>query len=262
MQSDFDIAATNYDKNFTNTSIGKAQRLQVYQQIKNIINQKKVLQILELNCGTGEDANYFSSFNHQVLATDISSKMVSVASKKFKNSNINFQQLDIKELKNKTFKKKFDLVFSNFGGFNCLSKNEIAVFLKSAQNILTSQGKIVLVIMPKHTIWEKIYFTFKVEFKKINRRNSNNSIAANVDGINVKTWYFNPNEIVKIAEGYTVQKIKPIGLFVPPSYLQSSFLGNKTVVSFLNTLDTLLGFSFFANFADHYYIELKKNTEI
>ena len=262
MQNDFDIAAASYDKTFTNTAIGKAQRMQVYEQLNAFINQKKELHILELNCGTGEDANYFNSLNHTITATDISNKMIAVAADKFKNKNINFHQLDINNLQQHSFPKNFDLIFSNFGGFNCLSKNEVAAFFLSANKILNSDGKIALVIMPKHTIWEKIYFSLKGDFKKSKRRNTKNSIPANVDGVAVKTWYFNPKEIKEIAEGFSIKKIKPIGLFVPPSYLQTSFLGKKIIVSFLNRLGTLFGFSFLSKYADHYYIELQKNTAI
>ena len=262
MQNDFDIAAASYDKTFTYTSIGKAQRMQVYKELEPSIKRDNSLSILELNCGTGEDANYFHNLKHKVTATDISCKMVSIASEKFKNKDIHFQQLDINELEEHEFKENFDMLFSNFGGFNCLSKNEIKTFFSSAKKIMNKKGKIILVIMPKHTLWETIYFFLKGDFKKIKRRNSNKPITANVESIAVNTWYFNPKEISEISEGFAVKKIKPIGLFVPPSYLQSSFLGKKTMVSFLNTLDTVFGFSFLARYADHYYIELQKNKDI
>lgn len=262
MQNDFDIAAISYDENFTKTTIGKAQRMQVYQHLNSSIKTKIRLNILELNCGTGEDANYFNTLNHKVIATDISNKMIAVASEKFKNKDIHFHQLDINKLDKHIFKESFDLIFSNFGGFNCLSKSELQTFFLSVKNILKKQGKIVLVIMPKNTLWEKIYFSLKTDFKKATRRNTSNYIEANVDGVTVKTWYFNPKEIKDIAGNFSIKKIKPIGLFVPPSYLQNSFLGKKWMVSFLNKLDFLFGFPFLAKYADHYYIELQKNTEI
>ncbi|PQJ79343.1 class I SAM-dependent DNA methyltransferase [Polaribacter porphyrae] len=260
MQNDFDIAAINYDAVFTNSTIGKAQRNQVYKHLQNTLNSKSNQHILELNCGTGEDANYFNNLGHIVTATDISKKMIEVSKQKNKNSDIEFKQLNIKEVNQLKNKKKFDIIFSNFGGFNCLSKEEIASFFSSAKKILNQKGKIALVIMPKNTVWERIYFSLKGDYKKAKRRNTNNSIRANVDGINVKTWYFNPKEIKTIADGFSVKKIKSIGLFVPPSYLQSSFFGKKVIVSFLNKLDFIFGFSFLAKYADHYYIELQKNT--
>ena len=208
MQNDFDIAAPLYDETFTNTSIGKAQRMQVYQQLNTSSIQDKSLQILELNCGTGEDANYFNSLNHNVTATDISNEMIAVALEKFKDKDINFHQLDINKLSDFNPKEKFDLIFSNFGGFNCLSKTEIESFFTTARSIISKQGKIVLVIMPKQTVWERLYFLFKGDLKKANRRNFNKAINANVNGIVVKTWYFNPKDILKAFFMYSSNRLK------------------------------------------------------
>jgi len=262
MHSDFDIAALSYDATFTNSTIGKAQRKQVQKHLKDLLCMKSKKQILELNCGTGEDASYFEKLGHEITATDISNEMLKIAKQKSKNSKSEFKILDIKKIKQIENDKTFDLIFSNFGGFNCLSKKEITTFFSSVKNILQQNGKLVLVIMPKNTIWEKIYFFFKGDFTKVKRRNTTNAIKANVDGVSVKTWYFNPNEIKNIAYGFSVIKIKPIGLFVPPSYLQNSFLGNKIVISVLQKLDHIFELSFLSKYADHYYIEFQKKSDL
>ena len=74
----FDALAATYDKDFTFTVVGKAQRQQVYDHIDAIISVPKALDILELNCGTGEDALYFASKGHQITATDISADLALV----------------------------------------------------------------------------------------------------------------------------------------------------------------------------------------
>lgn len=257
MQSDFDIAALSYDKSFTHTSIGKAQRLLVYHYLKNVLNQNKNQRILELNCGTGEDAKFINSLEHTVLATDISNNMISVAKQKNKYSKIIFKQLDITKINQETFTNNFDVIFSNFGGFNCLSSKDIKSFFSYSKQFLNKNGKIVLVIMPKKTLWEKLYFTLKFDFKKVNRRNKSKPIQANVDGILVNTWYYNPKQILKFAKDFSVVKIKPIGLCIPPSYLQKSFLGNPLIISILTKLDFVFNFSFLSKYADHFYVELQ-----
>ena len=62
MTNDFDIASQQYYTVFTYSNIGKAQRSMVYAFMNPIVKQAKKLTILELNCGTGEDAIYFSKF--------------------------------------------------------------------------------------------------------------------------------------------------------------------------------------------------------
>ena len=259
MPKGFDIASQYYDTAFTFSNIGKAQREMVFKYLNPILNQEQRLSILELNCGTGEDAIRFAKLNHRVLATDISEGMINVAKAKTNSENLTFKIQDINAINESTLNVKFDLIFSNFGGFNCLSKNEIDRFFIAASKLLNPNGKIVLVIMPKHCLWEQLYFTMKGHFKSAKRRKTNQSVVANVDGVNVKTWYYNPEEIAPLTETYYItNKIKPIGLTIPPSYLENSFLTKKPLLPIFKSIDALITGSFWAKYADHFLIELTK----
>lgn len=259
MPEDFDIASRNYDTAFTYSNIGRAQRQMVFKYLNPILNQDKKLSVLELNCGTGEDAIRFAKLDHEVLATDISEGMIKVAQAKTNSGNLTFKIQDINGINESTFSAKFDFIFSNFGGFNCLSKHEIERFFKTATKLLNPEGKIVLVIMPKHCLWEQLYFNMKGQFKKAKRRKTNKSVIANVDGVPIKTWYYNPEDIVSLTEAYFItNKIKPIGLTIPPSYLENSFLAKKSFVSIFKSIDTVITDLFWAKYADHFLIELTK----
>ncbi len=257
MPNDFDVSAKNYDKVFTFTNIGKAQRKQVHKFINKTICQNKKLSILELNCGTGEDAIYFTKNGHKVLATDISEEMINVA--KSKNNNICFLQQEINTITSKTFQKKFDLIFSNFGGLNCLSKSQLELFLQKSSKLLNPDGKLLLVLMPKHCLWERFYFLLKGKHKKAFRRNTNKAILANVDGIQVQTWYYNPKEIVSLTEKlYVLGMVKPIGISIPPTYLEPFFSKRKSLLKILIKMERLLSNRFWAKYADHYLIEFTR----
>ncbi|NRD24319.1 class I SAM-dependent methyltransferase [Winogradskyella litoriviva] len=259
MVSDFDIASAEYDAVFTFSNIGKAQRRMVFKYLNPILNQKEKLSILELNCGTGEDAIQFAKLGHNVLATDISEGMIKVANAKSQSKNLNFKIQDIKSIHTDSFKSKFDLIFSNFGGFNCLSQSEIKSFFETATHLLHPNGKIVLVIMPKHCLWEQAYFSLKGNFKNAKRRKTSESTIANVDGVNVETWYHNPEEIISITKLlFKIEKVKPIGLSIPPSYLENSFLSKQPLISVFKAIDNTITNSFWAKYADHYLIELTK----
>ncbi len=259
MHNDFDIASQHYDSVFTFSKIGKAQRRIVFKYLNPILNQDKKLSVLELNCGTGEDAIQFAKQGHEVIATDISEGMIAVAKSKLKLDNLNFLVQDINTITTTSFKNKFDLIFSNFGGVNCLSKTQLTSFVEKSVNLLKPNGRLILVIMPKHCLWERLYFSLKGNFKKAKRRQTTKPVIANVDGVEVKTWYYNPEAIVELTKlKYSKEKLKPIGLAIPPSYLEDSFLAKKPVLSILKFLDTILTGAFFSKYADHFLIQLKK----
>lgn len=255
MKADFDQAAATYDNYFTFSEIGKKQRALVYEKLQKQL--KDTNKILEINCGTGEDAIWLAKQNFNVTATDISKNMIDVAQSKSKVKNLTFKILDINTLSEVT--ENFDMLFSNFGGLNCLTKKELTLFFNSAAKKLTENGKMSLVIMPKNTIWEQLYFLLKLDFKAAFRRKKE-VVFANVNGEKVATYYYNPKDIVTLSEtNFEFLEVKPIGFFIPPSYLEPFFKNKKTVLNGLTFLEnTIKNRSFLSKYADHYIITLQK----
>ncbi|QBZ96851.1 class I SAM-dependent methyltransferase [Flavobacterium sangjuense] len=254
MENRFDKAALNYDATFTNSEIGKMQRNLVYNQLSKQLDS--IQNVLEINCGTGEDAIWFAKQNYKITATDISPKMIEVAKSK---ANLNFKTADINSISSIFEGEKFDLIFSNFGGLNCLSKSELEKFFANSNSILSEKGKLALVIMPKHTLWEQFYFLAKAQFSSIFRRKKE-FVLADVDGEKVPTYYYNPKDIVNLAKHYfELVDQKPIGFFVPPSYLELFFKNKKGLLGFLNSFENRIkNWSFLSKYADHYIIILQK----
>jgi ubiquinone/menaquinone biosynthesis C-methylase UbiE len=259
MTTDFDAAAASYDASFTHAVIGKAQRKRVYERLSEILHKSETKKILEVNCGTGEDAAWLAQQDFEVVATDISEAMIRVAKSKPGNENLVFSQADINDLPRHFENQKFDLIFSNFGGLNCLSLSRLRLFFKNASELLTPGGELVLVIMPRNTKWEQLYFLAKADFSNAFRRKEKSAIA-NVGGQNVLTYYYNPKEVARLAHDYfDAKKVSPIGFFVPPSYLEPFFGRHPNLFSMLDASESgARHFRFLARHSDHYLIHLRK----
>jgi ubiquinone/menaquinone biosynthesis C-methylase UbiE len=249
----FDHTASTYDTTFTNSCVGEAQREQVWKYVDKHINLFQ--DVLEVNCGTGEDAHRWDFRGKGVVATDISSEMIHIAQSKF--PELHFRVLDVNDLC--SYDNTFDTLFSNFGGLNCLSPDELKRFFKNAYNELDKKGHLVIVLMGKKCVWERFYFGFRAKFKKAGRRNTKECVQVHVEGETVKTWYFSPGEIQQFAgERFEVVTTKPIGLFIPPSYLAPKFEGRKRMFAFLKWMDGVFTFSRLSNSADHFLMILKR----
>jgi ubiquinone/menaquinone biosynthesis C-methylase UbiE len=224
-----------------------------------LLSKNNISNILEINCGTGEDAIWLAKQGFNVTATDISEKMISIAKTKESQDNITFTQADINDLLVYFPTQKFDLIFSNFGGLNCLSEIQMELFFKNASQLLTEKGKLALVIMPRNTLWEQAYFLIKGNFKSVFRRKKD-SVIANVDGEKVITYYYNPKETLTLADYYfDLKQQNPIGFFIPPSYLEPFFKNKPRLISLLNTLEKKIAtYRFLAKHADHYLIAFEK----
>ena len=260
MDSYFDTAAQNYDEVFTFSEIGIRQRQMVYSFLKPRL--EKWSNIFEVNCGTGEDAIWFAQKGKTVLATDISKAMIEHAQAKIQANaalNLQFKIGDVKDADNLPQGNLYDLVFSNFGGLNCLDPNELVQFLKLVkQKVLHQNGTIVLVLMSKGSIWESLFFIRKLQFKKAFRRWTNKALAVNVDGIEVPTYYYNPSFFNKLKDDFSISAIQTIGFFLPPSYLEPIFKRRIKILDLLYQWEChIKNTKRLAGFSDHYLIELK-----
>jgi SAM-dependent methyltransferase len=260
MDSFFDHIAAEYDAAFTHTEIGLKQRAMVYSSLEKKLPLWN--RIFEVNCGTGEDAIWFGQKGKSVLATDISKEMVKTAAAKLNQvvgNLVEFRQLDVNHVSKLEIQEKYDLIFSNFGGLNCLNHEELKTFLhNSKKTILTKTGSIVLVLMSKGSIWESLFYLRKLNFKKAFRRNTNNALEVNVNGTKVPTYYYNPSFFKALNRDFQIETIQTVGFFLPPSYLEPIFKNKPKLLRFLLALEKRFRkISMLASFSDHYLIELK-----
>ena len=74
------------------------------------------------------------------------------------------------------------------------------------------------------------------------------------------TYYYSPSEIKKLfSNSFEVLYHRPIGFFIPPSYLNDFFINKPKLLNFLYLLERMAGgLSFLSDYADHYLIVLKK----
>lgn len=258
MKAAFDSAAADYDVQFTQTLVGQAQRQRVWEYLTKKLNSKTPLRILELNCGTGEDAAFLASLGHQVVATDISEEMLAQARTKAKGTNITFQQLDITDIKAFGGETAFDVIFSNFGGFNCLSPTQIQIFAQELPRLLKYGGKFIAVVMPDMCLLEQLYLVCKLRFGQVRRR-YHQPLEVKVDGTIVPTWYYAPSHFNDCLSGQLIyQEMQLIGLI--PSYLNTFFSRKVQLFKRITRIENSLIKQAKGEYvSDHYLIAFQKN---
>tara|TARA_B100001750_G_C15435881_1_gene560885 strand:- start:176 stop:802 length:627 start_codon:yes stop_codon:yes gene_type:complete len=103
-------------------------------------NRQESLSILELGCGTGNDAIWFAKKGFDVTAVDISERVINLAKEKSKGiSNIDYIIDDIFSF---STEKKFDIIYDR----ECIHNNqdELKVLFKKLNKILKDDGKIII----------------------------------------------------------------------------------------------------------------------
>jgi ubiquinone/menaquinone biosynthesis C-methylase UbiE len=265
-QSPFDILAETYDADFTLSQIGKLQREHVWKFLQTLLKTSRTpLKILEINCGTGEDALKLAAMGHDVVATDASEIMIEKALQKLAASTINrdrieFMQCSFDELQQNFTGEKFDLVFSNFGGINCINNAGITKLSNELFSITNRGAYLFLTVMSRFCLWEILYYTSKGKLSTAFRR-IRKDVQFNVNGYSMPVFYYSPRHLKKLFESkFKLVETHPAGLFIPPSYLEKQFSKRPQWLKRLNRWEERLGkYTIFSPLADHYCIILKQD---
>jgi ubiquinone/menaquinone biosynthesis C-methylase UbiE len=252
----FDPVAEGYDDQFSNTIIGKLQRSTVWKFLNKDLDERN-LEILEINCGTGIDAHWLSEKGHSVVATDVSSNMIKVAKAKF--PKVKFQVCGFNDIESSFKSNSFDVVLSNFAGLNCIDESELKKVQKSIAEVLKPHGKFIGVFLGKDTWMEQFYFWIKGKNELIYRRKT--QAVANLDDVSSQSvWCYSVREIDAITSCFSVNSVRSVGLFIPPSYLEPMMKRSKILLHTLFGLEILFGGRRFgADRSDHIYISFSKN---
>jgi ubiquinone/menaquinone biosynthesis C-methylase UbiE len=259
----FDHIASSYNSAFARSAIGQFQRKRVWTYIESVLPELKGFEMLELNCGTGEDAVLFGEGGYNIVATDITEEMLKITQKKTEQfsmqNKISSHFLDLDSFNETLFDKKFDLIFSNFGGINCINPESLQTLIAKLPHILNPGGRFVGVVMPKFCAWEMVFFLLRFQFKKAFRRFSTKQAFSDLHGTNVKTWYYPPSQLKAWSKDYfKVVSLQPIGVALPPAYLERFFSVKKRWLLRLNDLEKKLSnSSLFSGMADNYLIDLQ-----
>jgi len=196
--------------------------------------------ILEINAGTGTDAIYLAQHGFFVHATDIAPGMLDRLRIKVNHlglqDRVSIQQCSFTELNRIEF-RKYDAVFSNLGGLNCIP--DLRLVVRDLPRVLRPGGVVIWVLMPPICLWElALAFTgnFKVAFRRLSPR-----AHAHLEGRHFPIYYFTPSQVIKTFEpGYVLMDIEGLSVFSPPAEIKFFCTRHPTLYRWLCQLDDRL----------------------
>ncbi len=216
--------------------------------------------ILELNCGTGMDAVFFSGKNRYILATDNAPGMINQLNKKVDDLNLHekIKTLHCSFHDIHTIQDKFDHIISNFGGLNCT--DHLDKVLLQFSPLLNAGGKVTLMVMPKICPWELVML-FKGKFATAFRRFKKET-PAHIEGVKFNCYYYNPNYITRnLKKEFNLLTLKGVFITVPPEFYLNFVERYPKLFKTLSKIDSAICKFFpFTYCCDHYLITLQKKA--
>jgi ubiquinone/menaquinone biosynthesis C-methylase UbiE len=198
--------------------------------------------LLELAAGTGADAVFLAERGYRVHATDLADGMVAETRRKIEArglaDRLTAQQASFTELERVTG-GPYDLVFSNFGGLNCLP--DLTEMTRGLPRVLKPGGFVTLVIMPPVCPWE-LAQALRGDFKTAIRRLRPGGVMARVASASFMTYYYRPRQVLRaLGPGYRRVALRGLSVFSPPSYLENFSRRHPDVFRCLTALDERCG---------------------
>lgn len=262
----FDGLAEGYDRQFTGSATGRLQREVVYRFMEN--KTAPGAAVLELNCGTGEDALWLARRGCRVLATDLSAPMVAQAAAKARAAGLE-QQIQTAVFDMRLLGRNlpagnpappYDLIWSNFGGLNCLNPDELHRLGAALPALLRPGGYFAAVVMGRFCAWESLYFLLKGRPQAAMRRLNGGPVRARLNAeTHIDTWYYAPAELRRVCPELSVRSVQPVGCWVPPSYLDPWFARRPRLLAPLAFVENKSRGRLWAWAADHFLILFQKD---
>jgi SAM-dependent methyltransferase len=257
----FDRLAATYDRDFTDSLIGRAQRDAVWRVALKTFHPGDNL--LELNCGTGEDAFFLSTRGMSVFACDTSSAMIARAEQRLAHrpqpTQVVFCHLPTERIAELNPDRRFDGVFSNFSGLNCIA--DLAPTAAALSALVKPGDPLLLCLSTRFCLWEILYYSLTGRFNKALRR-CRGTATATLDGAPLTVHYPTLPEIRRsFAPHFRLRGQTGIGVVIPPSYLEPLVRRNPALLRVLRRLETILAdLPGFRSIGDHMLLCFEKVT--
>jgi ubiquinone/menaquinone biosynthesis C-methylase UbiE len=236
----FDSLAANYDAIFTHSSIGYAQRKAVWECAQKVFTPHSHL--LELNCGTGEDALYFARQGFNVTACDVSAAMVSEARRKasteFTSDQLRFCVQATETIGELPHNQPFDGVFSNFSGLNCVK--DLSKVASMLSTLLLPGAQLLLCFSTRYCLWEIAWHLLNKDTSRAFRR-CNGYHEATLNGISLPVYYPSSEYIRQsFTPDFRLVTIYGIGIMVPPSYVEPWIAKHPKLLYAFRRIDSVI----------------------
>ena len=233
----FGRLASTYDTEFTETLIGRAQRTAVWECAQAVFAPRSHL--LELNCGTGEDAIHLARLGFVVTACDVSSSMIAEARKKAQfeglSDRIHFYVKATERIAEIAANRSFGGVFSNFSGLNCVQ--DLGAVARDLAPSLLPCSPLLFCFSTRYCLWESIWYLLRGDAHRAFRRWKGHHYARFGDTV-FTVFYPSCREIQEsFAPYFRLVSVTGIGVAVPPSYVNSFISRHPRLLRALESTD-------------------------
>ena len=259
----FDAVAARFDARFGAWRSVAAQRNAVRTELLNAF--AKDARVLELGCGTGEDAQWLVERGRHVFVTDASPTMVDLARTKLSGREAGASVVAAEDLARLADEHRadgtppFDGAFSNFAALNCVT--DLSPVADALVRLVRPGGQVLLVVFGVVVPGEWVVELARRNWRAILRRADAGDVPARIGGNEFTIRYHRRRAIERSFHPYfRLVGRRGIGVFVPPSAAEPWISDHPRLLAALERLDRV-GSGVLAALGDHVLYRFERTSE-
>jgi SAM-dependent methyltransferase len=205
--SPFDRIANSYQQLWDDSEAGGLQRAAVWRYLKPLVRARD--RVLDLGCGTGEDALRFARLGANVTGIDASPEMVRIACER----GVDARLCRIEDIG--ALQTKFDGAVSSFGALNCVA--DLTALREPLARMIVPGGYLAICIMGRFCFLETVWYLLSGDPRKAMRRWRGSTSSS----LGLRVFYPSSRQIEQaFAPKFQLETSAGIGILVPPSFVR------------------------------------------
>jgi SAM-dependent methyltransferase len=137
MTTPFDLLAADYRRLWSEAPVGRSQRFEIWRHVDPLFHSGD--RILDLGCGTGDDALHLAERGVRAYGVDASQKMVEAAQAR----GVDARRLALEDLRQ--LEGTYSGAISNFGALNCVA--DLRLVAAELKRLIEPEGAVALCVM-------------------------------------------------------------------------------------------------------------------
>lgn len=258
----FDQAAQNYDDLYQTNPIMSWMRSESLSTLQATFPPRS--QLLEIGCGTGDEAIALALAGYRIVATDISPGMIKAARAKARASHLNnliwrvMAAGQLADLLDEYGPASFDGAYASFGALNC--EPELVPVFDALARLLRPDAALVCSVMNRWCAWEigweLLHLHPRWAFRRLGKGWLQAGLASPGGSLPVPVLYHTPRSLRRaLAPQFQIQTVVGLPVLLPPPYLAHLLDRRSALFSRLQRPERFLRRHFpFHTLGDHFLL--------
>jgi deazaflavin-dependent oxidoreductase (nitroreductase family) len=239
LEAAFDGVANDYDRHIFGNAMNVWLRNRSVALMSRVFRRGEL--ILEIGCGTGTETLRLARSGIHVLATDISSKMLSVLKRKAEKAAltdfvtpIHARPYALKEIVRRLGHAEIDGAYSTYGAIN--TEPRLQDLFASLHSMIRSGGSLILGVWNKYCLYEMLGYALRLKPSMIGAR-FRNPVPVGKSRFCVASNAYSVGTLERMISGYfKLDKVYGVCIFLPPSNL-TKYLPPEPILGLVRRAD-------------------------